>query len=86
MKELNTFRQFITENENEDKAKIVVNFNQPFTVTFDALDFESDEEFADFVNKLKSDESFAFDTFFDNIDLSDSVDRMDQNKWTIDRK
>ena len=86
MKELNTFRKFITENESANEVEIVVNFNQPFTIMFDALDFESDEEFANFVNKLKSDESFAFDTFFDNINFSDFVDRMDEDKWTIDIK
>ena len=39
------------------------------TVTFDELDFDSIEEFNEFVLNLESDEDFMLDHFYDNVDM-----------------
>jgi len=38
------------------------------TVTFDEWDFETIEEFNEFVLKLNSDEEYMLDHFYDNLD------------------
>ena len=38
------------------------------TVTFDEMDFETVEEWNEFVLNLKSDEGFMLDHFYDNLD------------------
>jgi hypothetical protein len=98
MKELKKFREYLSENQNKElneaqkQVEVEVNFNQPFKVMF----HEDDEPFYDengeevtfdqFIQKLKSDEKFAYDLFFDNIDFDSFLDRMDENKWEINIK
>jgi hypothetical protein len=39
------------------------------TVTFDEMDFETVEEWNEFVLNLESDEDFMLDHFYDNVDM-----------------
>ena len=95
MEELKRFREYLREqelNEAQKQVEVEVNFNQPFKVMF----HEDDEPFYDengeevtfhqFIQKLKSDEKFAYDLFFNNIDFDSFLDRMDENKWEINIK
>lgn len=98
MKELNSFREYLSKNQTKElneaqkQVEIEVNFNQPFKVMF----HEDDEPFSDengeeitfdqFIQKLKSNEKFAYDLFFDNINFDSFLDRMDEDKWEINIK
>jgi hypothetical protein len=84
----------ITENEyktklNElDSDSVTIKFTpEPFTVIFDVDDFDDEEEFEEFKNKLMSDEQFAYDEFFGNFggqDFEDQLDRQNQDNWKIE--
>ena len=74
-------------NENEDTNEVTITvILEPFEVKFSDEDFESKEEFLNFRNKLLKNQSFAYDTFFDNFDgqdFEDELDRQNQENWKI---
>jgi len=39
-----------------------------YTVTFEVDDFETEEEFNEFVTKLKTDDEFMVESFIENVD------------------
>lgn len=59
---------------------------EPLTFTFYVDDFDDETEFQEFINQLKSDEKFAYDTFFDNFDFESSLDEQNQDNWKIEIK
>jgi len=74
--------------KEDSSESVTLSFTpEPFTVTFDVVDFENEEKFQEFKNKLISDENFAFDSFFGNFegqDFEDQLDRQNQDNWKLD--
>ena len=82
-----------TESVEEDAADgvtITVSI-EPLQMTFNRGDIPEDFEgtnmsFDSFKQKLLSDESFAYDTFWDNMsgeDISSALDKQNQDNWKI---
>lgn len=72
----------------KEEVSIEVTF-QPFKIGFHRDDFDSEEEFVEFIDKLKTDELFAYKMFFNNFE-PDDIDAMlshqNEEEWKIEIK
>ena len=74
-------------NPLNDQPITIIFTPESFTQTWDPGDFDSNEEWDKFRNKLKSDENFAYKTFFDNFnDFGDAINRQNDSNWKIEIK
>ena len=76
--------------EDDMSNSVTITFTpEPLTVQFYADDFNDETEFQEFKNQLKSNEKFAYSTFFDNFDgqsFEDTLDHQNQDNWKIEIK
>jgi hypothetical protein len=78
----------LKEKKTTQFSEVVIKFTPlPFERVWSEDDFDSNEDFNKFIEKLKSNKKFAISKFFEDIDpdtYDEQLDSQDQKKWGIE--